>query len=156
MVEATLTLTEAGAQIIASHIIYRSMAIEINAHSYVLPVQERVIRSVDEKYGDALPYARLLGNGVGTLAADDPDTGELIGVVLSTLVTSLFVQPDIERGTHIPQNTFFLRLPDAIAIPFDKLAVFQEGLEPSNDTEPALITEPTGPPPTSTSASDLQ
>lgn len=126
IVEATLTLTDAGAQIVAHHIIYRSMAIELNAQSHLLPVQERIIRSVDEKFGDALPYARLIGNGIGTFVADDPNAGELVGVVVSALVTRLFVEPDIERGTYIGPQNFYLALSDDIIVPFNKLAVIRE------------------------------
>ncbi|MEM9092588.1 MAG: hypothetical protein AAGC93_28135 [Cyanobacteria bacterium P01_F01_bin.53] len=155
IVEATLTLTEAGAQIVAHHIIYRSMSIELNTQSHSLPVQERIIRSIDEKFGDTLPYAQLIGNGMGTFIADDPDAGELVGVVISALVTNLFVEPDIEHGTYVGQQDFYLTLSDPIVVPFNKLAVIREEIEKNNVREHD-VREPQEVSHVSASAEDLQ
>ena len=41
----------------------------------------------------------------------------------------LFVEPDIERGTYIGQQNFYLTLSDSIFVPFNKLEIIREEIE---------------------------
>lgn len=124
-VEVVLSLTEDGAQLTAHYILVEGLEIPVSAHSHFLPAQERIVRSTDEKITSILTYTRPIGHGIGGMAFDEPNMGELAGTVLPLILGALFVEPDIEQGAYIPQQSFPLRISTPIEVPENVLTAIQ-------------------------------
>lgn len=113
-VEASLSLVEDGAQIVAHYIVVDGFAMPIQASSYVMPVQERVMRSQAEKSAEIMMYSRPIIEGVG-LMLDEPELGEGLGLVLPLLFGGIFGWSDVEKGIVVPQQD----LPLMIEVPIE-------------------------------------
>lgn len=135
-IEATLTLTGDGAQIIANYILIEGLEIPIQAHSHPIPIQERVTRSTQEKVSEMLFYTRPLGHGIGGLAFDEPNAGEVVGTLLPLLIGSLFIEPDVQRGAYIPEQSYPLMIQTPIEVP----AYILQALQTSNPPQTAPST----------------
>lgn len=103
-IEAVIELVDGGAKITAKNLIIHGIAIPIEAFSHDMSLHEQVIKTGSQKTAELLVYTRLGGRSLGSLAFDEPELGEIMGILVPMVVGPIFLKNDVEKAIYIPEG----------------------------------------------------